>query len=55
MLLLNQTKSIAEIQEFPIKMCNFAKKYSSHERRLLNFAYLCNVAENPSQHDIGSV
>ena len=27
----------------------FCKKYGSHERYLLNFSYLCNVAENPSQ------
>lgn len=27
----------------------FCKKYGSHERRLLNFSYLCNVAENLSQ------
>ncbi|MCR5158420.1 MAG: hypothetical protein K6D37_04770 [Prevotella sp.] len=31
------------------KRINFAKKYGSHERRLLNFSYLCTMAENPSQ------
>ena len=37
------------MQELRIKMCNFAKKYSSHERYLLNNSYLCIVTEGPSQ------
>ena len=31
------------------KMTTFAKNTAHNERRLLNFSYLCNVAENPSQ------
>ena len=26
-------------------MCNFAKNTAHNERRLLNFSYLCNVAD----------
>ena len=33
----------------PRKKNYFCKKYGSHERRLLNYSYLCNVAEGPSQ------
>jgi hypothetical protein len=31
------------------KMTTFAKNTAHNERRLLNFSYLCNVADNPSQ------
>ena len=31
------------------KSTTFAKNTAHNERRLLNFSYLCNVAENPSQ------
>ena len=31
------------------KMTTFAKNTAHNERRLLNFSYLCIVAENPSQ------
>ena len=37
------------------KMTTFAKNTAHNERRLLNFSYLCNVAENPSQTIEGSV
>ena len=33
----------------------FAKNTAHNERRLLNFSYLCNVADNPSQTIEGSV
>ena len=31
------------------KFTTFAKNTAHNERRLLNFSYLCNVADNPSQ------
>ena len=31
------------------KSTTFAKNTAHNERRLLNFSYLCNVADNPSQ------
>ena len=31
------------------KKTTFAKNTAHNERRLLNFSYLCNVADNPSQ------
>ena len=37
------------------KMTTFAKNTAHNERRLLNFSYLCSVADNPSQTIEGSV
>ena len=34
---------------FPRIFTIFAKNTAHNERRLLNFSYLCNVADNPSQ------
>ena len=31
------------------KLRTFAKNSAHNERRLLNFSYICTVAENPSQ------
>ena len=31
------------------KFTNFAKNTAHNERRLLNFSYICTVADNPSQ------
>ena len=37
------------------KKTTFAKNTAHNERRLLNFSYICTVAENPSQTIEGSV
>ena len=37
------------------KMTTFAKNTAHIERRLLNFSYICNVADNLSQTIEGSV
>ena len=34
---------------FRLKMSIFAKNTAHNERRLLNFSYICTVAEKPSQ------
>lgn len=46
LMMMKKRYEVGRIKENEVHL---QKKYSSHERRLLNFSYLCGVADNPSQ------